>query len=131
MKKNTLLLLALIVLITETFAKPKPVYFHFGNIRKDCRGLGICDIHDSPIREKSESFGTIDNTGSAVQLSIAYPPSEEVKQQIVNNSFTMEENLTLPSDIQRQLGLPDNFNIKAGKYPVVQSRDQLIITFGY
>lgn len=131
MKQKLFLLLVTTMFLSQTFAKPLPYHIHFGNWRKDCRGFGICDIHDLNIDTKELPNATAENTGHDLRISIPTPLTDAFREQIAGGYFVLEEDYAPPAFFLEQQSLPDNFTFEAGKYPCIQNSDQIIISFGY
>ena len=84
----------------------------WGRKSRGCRGFGICRIVitiDIQFKASANSRGNLVLEANASGL-------ESVRSQFGSNTITVEEDYPLEADVARQLGLPADYTIKAGKY---------------
>lgn len=110
------------------------VEVRFGTPSSDCRGLGICrvvpkarwQINDFGRSSCYRAMACLSRRGSRLELHFirrtmcAYSLGKYFRDQ----QFIMEETITLPAAVRKELKLPDGV-LEKGVYPV-EEREELI-----
>lgn len=112
----------------------------FGLVTRGCKGLGMCTIVRWPIPIKSETeemqpiddnscLGTL-KINSLGEIEFEIPKESGITTEAYKNFFgsgffIFEEDFTIGKELMEDLGYPNEFTIKAGKYPIHET-DQII-----
>lgn len=144
MKKVTLVLLMLVTVAAYS-SEPGPwigIKFKFGKPSLECAKFGVCtleilfnfdEIKNSLFANKveNEGYGYPSVTKSS-KLSVRFSKSgmtaSTYKKHFSSGYFIVEENYKIPQSVVEELGLPEGYIIKTGKYKFTETTEEIIIT---
>lgn len=99
----------------------------------NCDGYGVCKIEplEQIIETKCETCveGNIKNNykGISITLPMRNIPDKLFIKHFTAEFFIVDADMVLPSDICKQLGLPNGYTIKSGKYPISEDKGQIVL----
>ncbi|MNY09248.1 hypothetical protein D3C86_1421550 [compost metagenome] len=101
---------------SEDLTTPRPrltIEVDFGRRSRGCTGFGVCSVVIT--LELNFFLATTNERGNLV-LEANARGLEAVRSHFGSNTITVEEDYKLSADVTKQLGLPSDYTIRAGRY---------------
>lgn len=103
------------------------ISIEFGKKATDCGGWGICHV----TVDNASLLGTFqinDNTNQLI-LQVSKEAVAGKENYVSGNLVRFDEDIVLPSDVTKALGVKTGIVIKAGSFPVVKTKSGYQISF--